>query len=62
MGTLMRSSDRSLRDLNRSPLTRDQYRIGVGQMVVVGNAPVIRGNPTVIEDDRVARLIYAVRK
>ena len=33
LGQLMRSFDRSLRALNRSPLTRDQYLMSVGQMV-----------------------------
>lgn len=33
LGQLMRSFDRSLRALGRSPLTRDQYLMSVGQMV-----------------------------
>jgi len=33
LGQLMRSFDRSLRALNRSKLTRDQYLMSVGQMV-----------------------------
>ncbi len=33
LGQLMKSYDRSLRALNRSPLTRDQYLMSVGQMV-----------------------------
>ena len=33
LGQLMRSFDRSLRAQQRSPLTRDQYLMSVGQMV-----------------------------
>lgn len=33
LGQLMRSFDLSLRALNRSPLTRDQYLMSVGQMI-----------------------------
>jgi hypothetical protein len=33
LGALMRSFDRSLRALGRSPLTREQYLMSVGQMI-----------------------------